>query len=493
MSQLSDILNTAQITKYYELLQFISSHANVEYTLAQLDYLIPRGASLQRFPEAWVEYMKMGLCSNQSIEVYYRSADCLALASSGESSGGERTKEHLVLICRRPEIHRLKELSALLQSCSTLPDTEGCIALHTDQVILHERLLKESQRQGLLYYFPDNYAKIRDHRGAKVKRGVSSSGEAMNVFLRDEEAESLLGGEGPTGRLELPVGVTAQFMLYTRRGVPVRGKNDFPIRLNTGERVMVIFDKTAVSGQDTSPSERPPVVRVSLGQPSGSSGGVLPLEVRVKASAGSGGNRRSFMDIRAHTRGKVTLSLFVDDRETILPVEVLDEIGAMPGVMIGRETYPTVPLPDAIRISDPALWSSAVGEEETNGVRQEGNASNIIVNSDSGGGNGSNNGRQARRALSWWLNPSPSILQVRDITLPDSETMTAASQAIWIPHQADETAMKAVRNALRDQHAAEATRRSRRKRNRNRDLRNCHMVHFGFDASVAFGGEPQDR
>ncbi|KAH9601138.1 hypothetical protein LSM04_003398 [Trypanosoma melophagium] len=479
MSQLSDILNSAQITKHYELLQFLSTHSNVEYTLAQLDYLIPRGASLQRFPRSWVEFMESGLCSNQSIEVYYRSSSSSDISTKPLDNAEAEKNEELVIICRRPELRNLQELAKLLQSPSTVQEEEGCVALHTDQVILPEPLLKEAQQRGMLYYFPDNYVKSRETRLAKGRRGASGHGEALSAFLREEESDNILCGDGPTGHVDLPIGVMAQFMLYTRRGVPMRGKNAIPTRLNVGERVMVIVERSMnVSGMESSVADKPPNLRVSLGQPTGNSSGILPIEVRVKASSNLSSGRRSFINIKAQTRGKVTLSLFVDDRETLLPIEVLDENTTMPGVMIGRESLPEVSLPDDICINDPLLWSSGISEEKEEGEEQKKHSENNIT--------------EGIPVPSWWLNPSPMVLRVRDLTIPDRETITAASKTVWIPHQADEDAIRSVRKTLREQHAAEAQSQSRRKRNRNRELRNCHMLHFGFDASVPYGGDSRD-
>lgn len=476
MSELSDILNTAQITKHYEVLHFLSSHANTEYTLAQLDYLIPRGASLQRFPRAWVEFIEAGLCSNQCIEVYYRPVGSVSDAALNRSDAEDTEgKKEIFFVCRRPELRSLEELSNFLQSPSTVPDREGCVALHTDQVILEEALLRESQQKGLLYYFPDNYVKSREHRLLKGKRDIFGTDDALNVFLRDDEADHIFGADGSTGQLELPVGVMAQSMWYTRRGVAVRGKNSIPTRLNVSERAVVIIHRAATSGDDPSASKRAPVLRVSLGQPTGNPRGAPPIEVRVKTSTTSGSVRRSLMDIRAQTRGKVTMSLFVDEVETIVPMEVLDEAVAMPGVMIGREPYPAFPLPDDIRIEEPALWGGGGGEGDATCAESEEKKT----------------GSSAVIALPWWMNSSPAVLKVRDLTLPDNESKAAASRLVWIPHRRDEAALNTVRRALQKQHAAEASRRSRRRRNRNRELRNCHMLHFGFDASVPFTFDQQ--
>ncbi|ESL07122.1 hypothetical protein TRSC58_05195 [Trypanosoma rangeli SC58] len=477
MSELGDILNSAQVAKHYEAIQFLSSHANVEYTLAQLDFLIPRGASLQRFPDAWREYMEAGHCGNHCIEVYHRPVDAPGFSAAGGTAAiGMEAKTELVLVCRRPEVHSLEELARLLQSPAMLPDTDGCVAFHTDQVILRERLLKESQQRGLLYYFPDNYIKAREHRLVKGRRGFFSEGEALDAFLRSDESDAVLGSDGPMGRLELPAGVVAQSMLYTRRGVPVRSKNSIPTRLNVGERALVVVERAAPPNHYSSTPVNPPALRVSLGLATGNTGGVVPLEVRVKVSQSLGGTPRSFMDIRAQAKGKVTASLFVDDLETIVPVEVVDEVVSMPGVMIGREALPALPVPEDICINDPALWSGGVLDADSKCVGLKGLGNGV-----------------AGTALSWWLNPSPAVLGVRDLTVPDSEIMAAASRAVWIPHQTDEAALRIVRKTLQEQHAAETARWSRRKRNRTRELRNCHMLHFGFDALVPFGGGVQDR
>ncbi|EKF30203.1 hypothetical protein MOQ_005991 [Trypanosoma cruzi marinkellei] len=477
MSELSEILNTAQIAKHYEVIQFLLSHANVEYTLTQLDFLIPRGASLQRFPEAWREYMGGGNCSNQCIEVFHRIVDTADVGVTDDRVVGKvQAKKELVLVCRRPELHHLEELERLLQSPAMVPDREGCVALHTNQVILQERLLKESQQRGLLYYFPDQYVKAYEHRLAKGIRSLFKGGESLNAFLCNDEDDAVLGSDGTAGQLELPVDVVAQSMLYTRRGVPVRGKNSIPTCLHVGERALVIFDRVLSPSHDSSMSVDAPAVRVSLGKPRKNSGGALPVDVRVKASRRSGGPQRSFMDVRAQTKGNVTVSVFVNGMETIVPVEVVDEVASMPGVMIGREKLPALPVPEDICIHDPALWGGRIAGQGAEG-----------------GGVGREGRNLAGTVLSWWLNPSPAVLKVRDLTIPDSETMAAASRAVWIPHQKDEAALRVVRKTLQEQHAAEVARRIRRKRNRNRELRNCHMVHFGFDASVPFGGKMQDR
>ncbi|RNF23171.1 uncharacterized protein Tco025E_02865 [Trypanosoma conorhini] len=477
MSELGDILNTAQVAKHYETIQFLTSHPNVEYTLLQLDFLIPRGASLQRFPVAWREYMEAGSCSNHCIEVYHRPVDALGGSAAGDMGDvAVEVKTELVLVCRRPELHSLEELARLLQSPAMLPDTEGCVALHTGQVILQERLLKESQQRGLLYYFPDNYIKAREHRLAKGKRGFSGVGEALNAFLRSDEADALLGADGQIGQLELPAGVVAQSMLYTRRGVPVRSKNSIPTRFNVGERALVVVERAASANHGSPVPVSAPALRASLGLATGNAGGAAPLDVRVKASRSSGGGQRSFMDIRAQAKGRVTLSLFLDDRETIVPVEVMDEVVSMPGVMIGREPLPALPVPEDICVNDPALWGGGAPDADPKHAEPKRLGRGV-----------------AGATLSWWLSPSPAVLKVRDLTAPDGEIMAAASRAVWIPHQTDEVALRVVRKTLREQHAAETARRSRRKRSRARELRNCHMLHFGFDALVPFGGEPQDR
>ncbi|EKG01721.1 hypothetical protein TCSYLVIO_007275 [Trypanosoma cruzi] len=477
MSELGEILNTAQISKHYEVIQFLLSHANVEYTLTQLDFLIPRGASLQRFPEAWREYMDAGRCGNQCIEVFHRIVDVPDVGVTDDRAvRNVRSKKELVLVCRRPELHRLEELERLLLSPAKVPDREGCVALHTSQVILQEKLLKESQQRGLLYYLPDHYMKAYEYRLVKGLRSPFKRGESLNVFLCDDEADAVLGADVAAGQLGLPVGVVAQSMLYTRRGVPVRGKNSIPTCLHVGERVLVIFDRVVSPSHDSSMSVEAPALRVSLGKPRKNLDGALPVDVRVKASRRSGGTQRSFMDVRAQAKGNVAVSVFVDEMETIVPVEVIDEVTSMPGVMIGRETLPALPVPDGICIHDPALWGGRIAGQGGEGEEFRGEGRKL-----------------AGTVLAWWLNPSPDVLKVRDLTIPDSETMGAASRAVWIPHQKDEAALRIVRKTLQEQHAAEVARRIRRKRNRKRELRNCHMVHFGFDASVPFGGEMQDR
>nr|CCC89294.1 conserved hypothetical protein [Trypanosoma congolense IL3000] len=478
MSQLSEILNTAQLTKYYELIQFLSSHVNTEYTLAQLDYLLPRGASLQRFPAQWKEFMEDGRCNNQNIQVYRRPvqrAVATATTSAGDGAAAQDAAglEELVFICRRPEVKDQAQLATLLQSPVTMPDAEGCVALHTEQVIINEGILKSSQAQGLLYYFPDAYTKSREHIGSKSRRHIGLSGVSSGLF-RGEDTEDDLGS-GTDGKLNLPADVSAQFMHYTRRGVPLRGKNTFPMRFNVGERAMIILERSA-SPDSASPAPKPPVVVTSLGRPTGLCGGssseaVMPVELRVKASANSVGSKRTFMDVRAEARGKVVLSLFVDEKETIIPLEVVDDNATMPGVMIGRDRQPPLQLPDSIRINDSAIWGTAGstgrGCEERTAVAR-GAVSSVVP---------------------WWSNPSPSILEVRDLTIPDSETFAAASRAVWLVHKADESAMRAVRATLREQYSAETAQRKRNKRSRMKDLRNSHMIHYGFDASVPFSGD----
>ncbi|CAJ16045.1 hypothetical protein, conserved [Trypanosoma brucei brucei TREU927] len=476
MSQLSELLNTSQLTKYYALIQFLSSHTNTEYTLAQLDYLLPRGASLQRFPASWIEFMEEGLCNNQNVELYRRPVAGGEAAGENISSLVQEEREEIVLICRRPVINDLKDLARLLQSPATVPDVEGCVALHTDQITLNENLLRASQTQGLLYYFPDNYTKSREHRSAKSRRSSSQS-EIVSNLMRNEDIEGLLNEESKDGKLDLPAGVTAQFMLYNRRGVPVRGRNSFPMRYNVGDRAMVIVERSVPPDADHVPA-KPPLVTTTLGRPVGMSSvggsdGSTPVEIRVKVSANSVGSQRTCISIKAQVKGRVVLSLFVDSRETIIPLEVLDESVGMPGVIVGREQQPLLPVPDDIRINDPAIWGSGNGDEQAG----RGGVSGIDRDSGSCGNS----------ALSWWLNPSPAILEVRDLTLPDSETFAAASRAVWNVHRADESAMKAVRKALKDQRNSETTRKKRNKRSRPRDLRNSHMIHYGFDASIPFG------
>ncbi|KAG8345915.1 TFIIH basal transcription factor subunit [Trypanosoma vivax] len=482
MSRLSELLNTAQLTKYYELMQFLSSHVNTEYTLAQLDYLLPRGASLQRFPAPWVEFMINGHSGNQNIEMYYRPV-CRPLESGGDTvSMSSNGQEELVIICRRPEIKSLEELSRLLQSPATVPDVEDCVALHTDQVILDKVLLRQSQERGMLYYFPDQYAKSRELRNVRSKRSVSAHGTALDGFVQSD-GEAIPEEEDPEGRLNLPLNVNVHSMLYTHRGVPVRGRNKFPVRFGVGERALVVVERSSldatnrdvgVATVNSASSEplvtaKPPAVSISVGKfTSGGPGGEPPIEIRVRTSANPTISSRTFVDVRAQTKGKAVLSIHVDNRETIVSVEVLDECDSMPGVMIGREQQPVLPLPDDIQISDLGV------------CRHEKAGNPAAPQAESG------DQKPSSRVLSWWLNPSPLVLEVRDAALPDNEMMTAASRAVWIPHCKDEGALRQLRKSLQEKHSVESTRRVRRKRGRNGDLRNSHMIHYGLDVSVPF-------
>ncbi|KAG5480352.1 hypothetical protein LSCM4_06118 [Leishmania orientalis] len=280
MSEFQQVLSPAQLTKHYELLQFLSRHPNQPYTLAQLDSLLPHGVAVQRFPKEWFSLIEDGACWHRSIELHrnysattaaQRMTDAAqkdASVSPPESSSPTAAElSQYVLLCARAEVNTLDELRARIESPSTMLDPEGCVALHTDQVVISAALIRRAMHMGLVHYFPDMYDKaeykqfgMRDASssaggdtaaGSGPERGTLSGGAVgrgnvgqatsslLESFLERDEA---FGGGGDRAYIALPPGVCVQHRLLTRRGVPEQETHSLPTRFCVGERVLVLFD-----------------------------------------------------------------------------------------------------------------------------------------------------------------------------------------------------------------------------------------------------------
>ncbi|KAG5506410.1 hypothetical protein JKF63_05913 [Porcisia hertigi] len=285
MNEFQLILSPAQLTKHYEVLQFLSRHPNQPYTLAQLDSLLPRGVPVQRFPDEWFSLIEDGACWHRSIELHRNysaaaaaagqlkpegppafSSDCPPTTSTATERG------RYFLLCARSEINTLDELRRRIESPSTLLDPEECVALHTDQIVISPALIRRAVNTGLVYYFPDTYDKTEYKQFGM--RGTSSSlgggtalgsgpggsssggggggsranvGQATSSLLESflDRDDALGGGSnGSPGRtyIALPSGVSVQHCLLTRRGVPEQEAHSLPTRFYVGERVLLIFD-----------------------------------------------------------------------------------------------------------------------------------------------------------------------------------------------------------------------------------------------------------
>lgn len=283
MSEFQLILSPAQLTKHYEVLQFLSRHPNQPYTLAQLDSLLPRGVAVQRFPTEWFSLVEDGACWHRSIELHrtYTVATAATAhlkpdtarndapaSSPASSTPTAEDRSQYVLLCARAEVNTLDELRARIESPSTLLDPEGCVGLHTDQIVVSAALIRRAVHMGLVYYFPDTYDKaeykqfgMRDASssasgGAAAGSGLDGSigsGSRANIGQATASLlESFLERDEPYGEgrnvgsdctyIALPPGVCVQHRLLTRRGVPEQEAHSLPTRFYVGERVLLLFD-----------------------------------------------------------------------------------------------------------------------------------------------------------------------------------------------------------------------------------------------------------
>ncbi|KAG5480680.1 hypothetical protein CUR178_05815 [Leishmania enriettii] len=293
MSEFQHVLSPAQLTKHYELLQFLSRHPNQPYTLAQLDSLLPHGVAVQRFPKEWFSLIEDGACWHRSVELHrnysattaaHRTTDAAQKDASvfplQSPSPTAAELAQYVLLCARAEVNTLDELRARIESPSTMLDPEGCVALHTDQVVISAALIRRAVHMGLVHYFPDAYDKaeykqfgMRDASssaggdaaaGSDPERGTlsGSGGGKGNVgqvtssllesFLERDEA---FGGGGDRAYIALPPGVCVQHRLLTRRGVPEQEMHSLPTRFCVGERVLILFDNLVAVTQLGLPNE----------------------------------------------------------------------------------------------------------------------------------------------------------------------------------------------------------------------------------------------
>ncbi|TPP49950.1 hypothetical protein CGC21_29580 [Leishmania donovani] len=271
MSEFQRILSPAQLTKHYEVLQFLSRHPNQPYTLAQLDSLLPRGVAVQRFPAEWFALVEDGACWHRSIELHRTHSTATTASSPASSMPTAEERARYVLLCARAVVNTLDELCARIESPSTLLDPEGCVALHTDQIVVSAALIRRAVHMGLVYYFPDTYDKsefkqfgMRDASssasggtaagpGPDGGTGSGGGGSRTNIgqvtaslresFLERDEAYG--GGNNVGGDrtyIALPPGVCVQHRLLTRRGVPEQEAHSLPTRFYVGERVLLLFD-----------------------------------------------------------------------------------------------------------------------------------------------------------------------------------------------------------------------------------------------------------
>ncbi|KAK7202190.1 TFIIH basal transcription factor subunit [Novymonas esmeraldas] len=416
MSELQRVLSPAQLAKHYELLQFLSRHPNVQYTLAQLDALLPRGVAVQRFPEEWFTLVEDGACWHRSIELHRTH-------TNGEDDratpalAAERAE--YVLLCTRAEVRTLDELRARVESPSTLMDPEGCVALHTDQMLITPALVRRAVHAGLVYYFPDAYDKaqyrqfgMRDtaaaaaptasgggDEGGRGGDGRANAGQVtaalLESFVSREEArgggDSSSSGDGDGGSrrtyITLPPGVSVQHRLLTRRGVPEQEMHSLPTCFHVGERVLLLFDNSVAVKTLGRPNELRvdwtlAGVRLALGDggasPTSGDGGASRLEALATAAAQPLRIRRETVAVRGVAAGETAapavvstkvkmelealqactlkLILTVQGIENVLDVEVREEAVCLPGVLVRRDrALDGLALPAADLLADPIV------------------------------------------------------------------------------------------------------------------------------------------
>lgn len=302
---LQQYLTPPQLTKHYEVLQFLRHHPNKEFSLAELDEHLPYGASVLRFPPEWIRFMEAGECGNKNVELLYRGGPTVEkdgrhikphslLDSATDEEEIEDEEPEIILICRRPLIRTVHDLAALLEPPSSQLDRDACIGVHTDQVILAPGVLEEAQRQGVAFYFPSSgtagnssvdglfggYARPESYASRSTTGGGTSSwprvkgvgspaakgpstrtpsfgasptSTTASPTLEEElqegwpessdgAAADVVSGGIPMAFLRLPPGVLLRCRLYTVRGVAVEDQLGIPTRWQLGERLVLLLD-----------------------------------------------------------------------------------------------------------------------------------------------------------------------------------------------------------------------------------------------------------
>ncbi|CCW59813.1 unnamed protein product [Phytomonas sp. EM1] len=550
MSELKEILTQPQRIKHHELLQFLSSHPNVEYSIAQLDYLLPRGAALQRFPEEWFGLMARGACGNRNIELLIENNESTPGPAPSRSSFSRPLPDRAFLICRRPELRSLTELQGLINTPGMIPDPEECVGLHTDQIILSKNLLRDSQRSGLAFYFSDKFIRREviggNGGGGDAVGGLSSSASATTESsLGQRQLLSEISGVA-TAVVPLPLGIRIRYKLFTWRGIAVSDAHCLPIRLQLQERLLVTFDNENAVLRRIDGGKDGLQVRWRVVVPSGavnhgginpmtpSLGTTDPLSIRARSitservvsaapftkseiastalphhNAGARQTIRSTkvqMDIEAVCAvSPFKLIFVVNGQECIVNMEVVDVDTTTPGVLIGREREPgsfSLPLP--YRLMDPMVLGDGMTSarsdltnapaKDTNAVQPKGEDElHGTVSATASPSSPINvSGKATYGLLPWWQNSSPLVLGVRDATYPSEEVVVAATGIVYaksaLLHEAQ---LRAVRHLMRKKMAdggpgSTSGRQDRRRVRRKPDLRNRHMLHFGLDASFPF-------
>lgn len=533
MSELRDVLSSRQLVKHHELLHYLSQRPNVKFTLAQLDYLLPSGASLQHFPPEWIELMREGRCGSRNLEILRPGEeeddrDERVLKRVKEESSEEDGKAmglplldpNTVLLCRQPAIRSIAELATLLETPATVPDTEGCAALHTSQVRLPESILREAQRRGLAFYFSEalqakataSVARARGNVAAGGGEGPSSASIHDAASAKGDAllSAALTGGMGvPSTVVRLPPGVRVRYKLLTRRGITAQDEHCLPVRLHLGERLQITLDDEGAArhciscAADAGPRTAlmphlevsfrmiSPVIRQQKDMEDNP-----PLRIRVKAapavSSSSSPNAIGFtritLSVEAARAEKFRLALRVRSKhrfsnggteaealeeEVLLDYEVRDVDTLQPGVLIGCERQPSsFSLPPEYTLADPAVHGKGIDPAVDTAPAR------------------------AARILPWWQSGSPSCSLVRDATFPLEDGIQAAIPLVFTRralHHEDK--LKAAKKLVRMQQQQQQQRGvvssgigkdAKDNYKIYQRLRNRHLLHFGLDASVPF-------
>lgn len=479
MSGLSSILSPAQLAKHYEVMKYLTQHPNQSLTVQQLDYILPHGASLRRFPSEWLGFVREGGCAHHNVELVDDSA----------------TVETAAFICHQPLVESLAELRTLIQSPADQLDAEGCIALHTEQVQVSPALVYAAQLSGCAYYFSnERISQETAARSAAAGAGPGAPSEA-DAYL----SQCASGGVPHTFQLNLPPGVHMRHQLTTHRGVVVRDEHCLPLRLHVRERLVVVLDNTNAVAKGLAAGAQP--LRVALEQrgwrrATERDDAPEPLRCRISSLArGGAGNGPSQvrLAIEARRAAHVKVLLTVNDFESIVEVDVVDAETAMPGVLLGRERHPsTFDLPPRFVLRDPVVAPATVAASEAGADADVEEAE----------GEGEGGGQRARRRLEsggggggfpplpWWQSPSPLTATLREFTYPDEETVRLAVEAVYTKESRQREAELRSHKAQADRkllEEAEANRGKRRfRRSRGKDITNLHMIHYGLDLSVPF-------
>ncbi|EPY20089.1 hypothetical protein STCU_04935 [Strigomonas culicis] len=524
MSELSEFLTLAQLDKHYELIDFLSKHPNEEFTISQLDYFLPRGASIQRFPLEWLTYMEEGKCSNRNVEVYRKApekkvrVDAAEEEASGLSSLTLAYREHqrqVVLLCRRPEVTTLAQLQQLLKKPSAQMDSEDCVALHTDQIIIAPHLIRQAQRSGIAYYFPDKQSRAETH-GVNEERNKGAS----RMFETGESAADVVGAADRAQYLALPPGIYLKSNHCTHRGVSLREACGLPTTLEVGEELYLTLDDSNARRlqllDERAISQAPLTVACDLVGVAADA--PRPLEMRMEKSnyavpkpdnTGTFRAFKVFIMIQAACKGKGKLVLKVNGDEHIIDMEVKDKECGMPGVLVACEREPegvyiepkllladfllappsvlSVPyLAQQCREASPATGEAgrapAQGERVVAPTAEKGTAS-------AAPGVGEVFDALSLVPLPWWLNAAPAAAALRDVTHPPEESLHAAQETILVARSLKEShrlAEARLRMSLEEEKRTKGAKRARNVFSTYIQAVNRHMLHFGLDTLVPF-------